>query len=293
MMRNKEYKQKGMFVLARALNCCLLVAILAGPVACAFGDTENKLEESQSLLTYLLHSQQGDISLELRLGDGGTDRIDQFTSGGAAIALSTSSWIEVERVEVVLKPNALLASAAPATLACDGALDCVAEFVFDFFAALSPFQPLMAHGEDTVVSAGAERYDIATNLFLQPLSAGTTGNGSDLAGRRFFLSGVVAARLRPGTIENVLIHVKRIQMNGTINGATNFAVLHATSGDQGVVPVCGARVAYGSTTSLKLFVNFAGLFNNLPANTEAGVQSALATNLNSAALVSENDCFNF
>ena len=254
-----------------------LLLILSG---CAFGSEGDQLETDAALLSYLLSTQNGGVVVLLRFGDNGIDGIDSFTSVPGAVALSTPFYIDIEKIDVYAGQNGV-AYRRSYTL----------QFT-ELLSLLNPVTPLHAHEEDVAPSSGVVRIDGGHNVFAEPLSAGVNGNGRDSISRYYFETTPIALTVPTGGIQRIVVHVRRMQFQGTIGGSA-FDVLYQTPSDFGVTPRCARNISTGLTTTIPLYFNYAGLFQGLTAANNAAVIQAFNSNIAAGGVTGEHECFQF
>ena len=286
-------------ILVMSLFCALLAHL--GGAFCSFGEPGDQMADDQAALAFLLASQSGTVFSALRFSDNGTDRIDQFTNNqGVAIALSNASFFDISKVEVIVHPApfayrdpAMSGSAGFGTASLpigDTLTRGFLKVCADFSAIAGAFRsrPLYAHEDTTVISSDSVAIEIVPGVFVRPFSASVNGNGDDGAGKPHYNVDGFSARVRAGTIQRVIVHVRRLQLTGTVNGSAFTSVL---SDQDFKTPVtCAASVATGGRTDLRVRVNFSRLFRNLASNDEAGVDAALVANISDSHLTEEHEC---
>ncbi len=254
------------------------VGVLGGG-ACAFGDEGDSLAEGRSELVYLLTSLRSDLTARARFSDGGTDRLDQFTANGIAVALASGTFIDIERIEVVITPTTPF-SLLTGTLGEEPA------------GGLQAIQS--KHEEGTAAGDGSIIVVLGRDIFVEPLSAsdsgGIFGNGRDSLQRYYFETSALTGPIAAGTITGVTVHLRRFQFTGTLNG-TAFTSLYNQSADVSTSVSCAANLAAGASVNLNLFMNYSVLFNNLTAATSAAASAAFAANLTNGDLLGEHECF--
>lgn len=250
---------------------------------CTFGDTANALTEDQSLTGFLLAviGVNGIGSLRLRFGDGGTDAINQFTSASGAVVLGDAVWFDIEKIDVYAGQQSGISFPLVAP---------VSYYVDRFWWSLAPVQPLAAHEENITPAPGVSITETGQDNFVLPLSAGTTGNGQDSLGRNFFQLSEIRVSLPPGGIQQIVVHIRRMQLNGTIGGNA-YSVLYQVNSDYAVVPRCNNSVATNATTGIDLFFDYALLFRNVAAANSTAVNAAFAANIPAGGILSESECF--
>lgn len=271
-------KVKYIYGIRRSIEFVLVLA-LAG---CTFGENANSLTEDRSLTAYLLAvvGVNGTGNVRLRFADGGTDGINQFTTAAGTVVLDDTVWFDIEKIDVYAgrQPTGIFPLASVA-------------YYFDrFLLSLAPVTSLAAHDEVVTPAAGVTVTQIGQNVFVLPLSAGNTGNGQDSLGRNFFGAAEIRASLPPGGIQRIVVHVRRMQLSGTIGGNA-FSVLYQVNSDFAVSPRCAATITTNATTNIPLYFDFSLLFRNVAAASSAGVSAALATNIPAGGILSESECF--
>ncbi len=269
----------------------LALALLPGLFgnACAFGEVADRRAETAAALGFLFSLQprsRGEARVLIRFGDGGTDGFDTFTAEGNAVVLSGANWIEFEKIELV--PDT--ATAYSGTPDLDG-LAHAANFAAEkIFSALNPVSPLYAHGESgTTDTGGKDPIVVATDFFVEPLSAGNQGTGRDSLDRYYFQADEARRSFGTGTITRVKLHIRRFQFSGTVAGNA-FAVLKNSQSDLGITLACHRTVSEGGTLEIPLYFNMAELFHDIPSADAAGVTQAFEENASKSDLVLEHEC---
>lgn len=268
--------------------CVVLLAIVCAAMpGCTFGDQVSSLDEDRSLNAYLLAliGTTGTGVLRLRFGDGGTDRIDEFSSAQGTVALGSSVWFDIEKIDVYAGQQDSPFPLAPATYYMDRFIDGVLD-------GLAPVTPLAAHEESVEPAAGVTLTVAGEDQFVQPISAGVAGNGSDSLGRAFFQTGEITVALPPGGIQQLVMHIRRMQLVGTIGGNA-FSVTYTVNSDFAVTPRCNNTVTSNGTTRMDLFFDYSRLFQSLTAANSAAVNSAIAANIPAGGILGESECFIF
>lgn len=260
----------------RFFGCVAAVLFLT---ACSFGSQGDALSEDEALLSYVLGvAGTGAMNVQLRFGDGGLDGIDSFSSNQGTVQLS-SAWLDVEKIDVYAGYTGIPAPILPPaeSLTYDGR---------------NISRPVPRHQEDINPAAGVTIFVTGQDQFVQPLSAGSLGNGRDSLDLYYFgTSGSIVA-LPAGGVQSVVLHVRRMQFSGTIGG-TNFSALYTVASDFAVSPRCGAAVAGARTTSMLLYFDYARLFSNLGGTSESAVNQAFAANIPGGTIMREHECFTF
>ncbi len=265
-------------ILAAAL--VLLFALASGP-GCTFGDTSNSLADDESLANFLFTviGVNGTGNLRLRFGDGGTDGINQFTTAAGTVVLGGAVWFDIEKIDVYAGQQAGAFPLAPVSYYLDRAIH-----------AMLPVQPLGAHEENITPAAGVTITEAGQDLFVQPLASGNSGNGQDSLGRFYFQAPEIQASLPPGGIQQLVLHIRRMQFDGTIGGSA-YSVLYQVNSDYAVAPRCGNSIMTNATTGIDLFFDYAQLFRNVAAANSAAVNAAFAANIPAGGILSESECF--
>lgn len=282
----------------RAWTCCIGRRLRAGVFAlgaaaaflssggCAFGTEASALEEDSVFLsTWLttLGSYSGG-TVDLRFGDGGSDAIDQFNSGAVALQLNTASWIEIDRVDLIISPANILgvSAASAANIAADPSAaggDDLASVLHE-------------HEESAPAPGGAVRVSVIGPYFVQFLSAGATPAALDSLDRRFFSPGAIAFRGAPGRLTSVTVHVSRRSFSGTA-GAAAFSVLDAQAADFTLSLRCPLTLSPTAQPNLRLFIDYSVLFRDMAAASASEASAAIARNRNAVDFVKEAECFTF
>ena len=257
---------------------CLACALLLSH--CAFGDTANATEEENSLNAFLLTviGVEGTGVLQLRFGDGGTDGINQFSTTAGTVVLGDAVWLDIEKIDVYAGQS----NGFPLARA--------SYYIDRIFWALSPIAPLAAHEEEVTPAAGVRLTETGRDIFVTPLASGNTGNATDSLGRTIYALPEIRVALPPGRIQRIVVHVRRMQFNGTIGG-NPYSVLYSVNSDFAVSPACNADLASKGTSTLPLYFNYAQLFRNVGAANTTAVNSAFATNIPRGGILSESECF--
>ncbi|MCB1327363.1 MAG: hypothetical protein H7A21_14650 [Spirochaetales bacterium] len=292
-------RSPGLRVLGMSLICGLVA--YAGGAHCSFGEPGDQMADDQAALAFLLTSQHGYVQSALRFSDNGTDRIDQFTNNqGIAIALSNASFFDIERVEVLLQPAPFAYRDAPRMqFAADESTRFVAtnaltrnlsRVLGDLGFLLGAFgsRPLYAHEDTTVIASDSVAINVVSGVFVSPFSAGVNGNGDDGAGKLHYGVDGFSAAVRAGTIQRVIVHVRRLQLTGTVAG--NAFTSLVTDQDMKTPVSCAASVAAGARVDLRVRINYSRLFRNLASSDQAGVDAALAANITDSHLLEEHQC---
>jgi hypothetical protein len=270
-------KQSLIYILTLAL-----LPIFAG--RCAFGDEASALDEERSLTQYLLAvaGANGTGNLRLRFGDGGTDQIDTFANPAGAVVLGDAVWLDIEKIEIYAgQTSTATFPLAPLT------------YYFERFwlgVSRGLVSPLGAHDEGVTPAPGVTIAETGQNTFAAPLSAGTNGNGQDSLGRFYYQVPEISVSLPPGGIQRIIVHVRRMQFNGTIGG-NPFSVLYQVKADFATTPRCNGTIRSHSATGIDLFFDYALLFRDLPAASSAGVTSAFGENIHDGGILNESECF--
>ncbi len=255
----------------------LFVLLLCG--ACSFGTQGDALSDEEALLSYVLGvAGTGAMNVQLRFGDGGLDAIDSFSSNQGTVQLS-SAWLDVEKIDVYAGASGIPAPILPAAdaLTFDGR---------EFMA------PVSRHEEDIAPAAGVSIFVTGRDRFVQPLSAGSFGNGRDSLELYYFGTDGGTLALPPGGVQSVVLHVRRMQFVGTIGGAS-FTALYSVASDFAVTPRCAATVSPVSSTAMLLYFDYARLFANLGGTAESDVSAAFAANIPGGTIMREHECFSF
>lgn len=250
----------------RSLATMLTLSLIGlGAAGCAFGEEASSLEDESQLLAYVLgvYADSGATTVNLRLGDGGTDGLTNFVSGSTTVALNSSSWLEIDRLELLIRRAGVLGNR---------------------YEALHEEGP--APGPDTA------RVIVARDVLLQPLAAGAGGSATDSLGRPYFAAQPMQSGLPIGTIERAVLHLRRFQFSGSANG-TPFSVLEAKALDAEATLRCATRSNPGQETSVQLYFDYSALFRNLASASQAGIEQAFRDNATNADLLGEHECFQF
>jgi hypothetical protein len=268
-----------------ARRCVLaftFVVSLTPGLRCAFGDTANALTEGESLAGFLFTvvGVNGTGSLRVRFGDGGTDGIDQFTTAAGTVVLGDAVWFDIEKIDVYAGQQSGRFPLAPVSYYVDRM----------FTWALTPVRPLAAHEESINPAPGVTVTETGRDIFVQPLAAGNNGNGQDGLGRFYLQAPEIRVALPSGGIQQVVIHIRRMQLNGTIGGNA-YSVLYQVNSDYAVTPRCNNSIATNATTGIDFFFDYALLFRNVAAANSAAVNAAFAANIPAGGILSESECF--
>ncbi|MCR9143960.1 MAG: hypothetical protein NXI24_17065 [bacterium] len=276
-MKQSNYRMRR-FACVLAAGCALSLSGLR----CTFGDTANSQTEGESLASFLLTviGVNGTGSLRLRFGDGGTDGINQFTTAAGTVVLGDAVWFDIEKIDVYAGQQSGSFPLAPASYYIDRAL----------MFALSPIRPLAAHEENVTPAPGVTITETGQDIFVQPLSSGNSGNGQDSLGRFFLQAPEIRVALPPGGIQRVVVHIRRMQLNGTIGGNA-YSVLYQVNSDYSVAPRCNTTVTSNATTGMDLYFDYSLLFRNVTGANSASVNSAFAANIPAGGILSESECF--
>lgn len=274
----------------RAWTCCIGRRLRAGVFAlgaaaalllnggCAFGTEASALEEDSvflsTWLTTLASFSSGTV--DLRFGDGGQDVIDQFNSGAVALQLNTTSWIEIDRVDLTLAPTSLagLSNAAPTS----GGEDLTTS--------------LHEHEESAPAPGGAVRVSVIGPYFVQFLSAGGSPATLDSLDRRYYSPGPIAFRGAPGRLTSVTVHVSRRSFSG-LAGAAAFSALDSQAADFAITLRCPLTLNPTAPSHLRLFIDYSVLFRDMAAASASEASAAIVRNRNATDLVKEAECFTF
>ncbi len=279
----------------RPWTCCIGRRLRAGVFAlgaaaaflssggCAFGTEASALDEDSVFLsTWLttLASYSGG-TVDLRFGDGGSDAIDQFNSGAVALQLNTASWIEIDRVDLIIAPANIFGlsagnSASLATAASGEELTI----------------GLHEHEESVAAPGGAVRVSVIGPYFVQFLSAGAAPAALDSLDRRYFAPPALAFRGAPGRLTAVTVHVSRRSFSG-LAGAAAFSVLDTQAADFNISLRCPLALGPSTQPSLRIFLDYSALFRDMAAASAGEAAAAIVRNRNAADFAKEAECFTF
>lgn len=248
--QSNEFKWKLPFYVATLI---LFASLLSN---CVYGRVTDGEEEQSALASFLLGSARTDLQLQLRFTDGGSDAIDQFSSGGAAIDLS-SLEIEIQEVEIIYDPGFF-------------------QGILTKLMYLHRDGELLAHGEETVSTTSSFRTSGGTFIL-------TGGTATDAGGRNYQPLDL-ALRVPPGQIRSIRLHIGRITSAGT-SDATPFGSASTELVDSSVIFNCTSNPSLNQSVSKPLLLNHSVLF-------AGGTSSAsIRDNAASASFVTETECF--
>lgn len=234
----------------------LLVASLSAGMHCVYGTVGDSEETNNALTSFLLGSARTDLQLELRFTDGGSDAIDQFSSGGAAIDLSSLS-IEVQEVEVFYEPGLF-------------------QGIISNLLYLHKSGELMAHGEEETSGTGSFRTPGGTFQL-------TGFTGTDAGGRNYQAL-TLNLQVPPGDVKTVRLHIGQITATGTTD-ANPFATVSNDLADTSTSLNCTLDINLNQSVSRPLLLNFGQLFADGTGAT------AIRNRVSSSTFLQETECF--
>ncbi|MCE9598742.1 MAG: hypothetical protein K8S54_12305 [Spirochaetia bacterium] len=229
---------------------------------CAFGSNGNSQEESLTSLSLILANLTASAPLKLRFYDRESNAtISTFTNGANTIVLQSPGEIEIEKLEIWTEPN-LLAGVFP-------------------WKRLMPVSELEAHSTDVAGSSSSAKTAFYQNAVLRDFFL--TPNGTDSANRSYYgLSTLTATAIPPGSISRVVLHVKRLVLNGTFNG-TPFSVLVSTATDPAYTPTCTTTASLRGTGQIIPIFNYQLLFSGATSANSTHLESIIKGNLQSTS----------
>jgi hypothetical protein len=229
---------------------------------CAYGTQGNAETEKLSALAALVNGTTVAAPLKLRFYDREANAtLSSFTSGANTIVLTSPGELDIEKLEIWVEPNILAGIFDPESL--------------------WPIRSLSAHEEaGAVANSSTQKISVYSGTILRDFFL--TPNGTDSAGRAYYGLSPTTVSLPPGSISRVVLHVKRLSLNGTFNG-TPFSVIVSQATDPGYTPTCTATASLRGTGNLIPIFNYQALFSGATAAGSAHLESVILTNLRSSS----------
>jgi hypothetical protein len=151
--------------------------------------------------------------------------------------------------------------------------------------AASFISPLHAHGEDPAADGSVLRFVVHSRMAVTPSA---TTAGSDSGGRPYYQSNIFFS-LPPGTVKQLRLHLKGLNLAGTVNGSP-FSFETTSYSDPAVVPACYRSGRSGERIEPAVVIDLSTLFSGVqPADPGA----TIAMRWEEAAFIREHECYDF
>lgn len=252
----------------------LLCGILL--TACAVGTEADGRKVEASFVDWLVAQQSLSANLQLRLYDAeaNADPLSLTAPVSGAAVQINDILLEVEEVEVIMDPlpfGGILGGRFWDSLSSD--------------IAASFGSPLYAHGEGLPADGSVLRYVVRRHLAVTPAS---TTAGSDSGGRPFYQSNIFLS-LPPGTVKQLRLHLKGLNLTGTVNGSP-FSFETTAFSDPAVVPECHRYGRDGERIEPAVIIDLSTLFSGVQ---QADPGATIDARWKEAAFIREHECYEF
>lgn len=252
----------------------LLCGILL--TACAVGTEADGRKVEASFVDWLVAQQSLSANLQLRLYDAeaNADPLSLTAPVSGAAVQINDILLEVEEVEVIMDPlpfGGILGGRFWDSLSSD--------------IAASFGSPLHAHGGEPAADGSVLRYVVRRHLAVTPAS---TTAGSDSGGRPFYQSNIFLS-LPPGTVKQLRLHLKGLNLTGTVNGSP-FSFETTAFSDPAVVPECHRYGRDGERIEPAVIIDLSTLFSGVQ---QADPGATIDARWKEAAFIREHECYEF